>query len=127
MLVVKDNEDVTGQYLTRADCDTDPTTGRPCISFAFNSIGAQLFGKLTGDNLPDSVRGFTRRLGIILDGELYSAPNIQSTICDRGLITGSFTQQEVKDQVDLLNAGSLPARLRLVEKREPASAADENK
>jgi len=111
VLMVKDNQDVTGQYLTRAERDTDPKTGRPCVGFAFNGTGAQLFGKLTGDNLPDPLLNMQRKLGIILDNELYSAPNIQSTISDRGIITGSFSEQDVKDQVNILNAGSLPAAL----------------
>ena len=50
-------------------------------------------------------------MGIILDGELYSAPSINSTIFDRGEITGRFTRAEVDDLVKVLNAGSLPAAL----------------
>ena len=111
VLMVQDNQNVTGQYLTRAERDTDPKTGRACVGFAFNGTGAQLFGKLTGDNLPDPLLNMQRKLGIILDDELYSAPNIQSTISDRGIITGSFSEQDVKDQVNILNAGSLPAAL----------------
>jgi preprotein translocase subunit SecD len=55
--------------------------------------------------------GFSRKLGIILDGFLVSAPAIRSTISGRGEITGSFSRQEVDDLVDVLNAGSLPAPL----------------
>jgi SecD/SecF fusion protein len=110
VLVVKDIYSVNGGYLTRADVGVD-RQGKPCVNFTFNNQGGQLFGELTGTHLPDKLTDFTYKLGIILDGELYSAPSIQSTIFDRGEITGSFTQQEVQDLVNVLNAGSLPVAL----------------
>jgi SecD/SecF fusion protein len=110
ILVEKDIYNVTGGYLTRAEVGTDQK-GQPCVNFMFNNAGGQLFGELTGSHLPESVSGFTYKLGIILDGQLYSAPSIQSRISDRGEITGSFTRQEVQDLVNVLNAGSLPAAL----------------
>ena len=58
------------------------------MNFTFNSTGGQLFGELTGNHLPDKLTDFTYKLGIVLDGELYSAPSIQSTIFDHGEITG---------------------------------------
>jgi len=111
ILVVSDPQNVTGEYLTSTRPDIDPKTARPCVDFTFNAQGAERFGRLTSDNLPDKAQDFTRKLGIILDGELYSAPSIQSTIYDRGQITGSFTQKEVEDLVAVLNAGMLPAAL----------------
>lgn len=110
ILVVKDPFDVTGQYLASARSDIDQT-GRPNVNFAFNSQGGRLFSQLTSKNLPDDVQGFSRKLGIILDGYLYSAPAIRSTISDRGEITGDFTKQETEDLVNVLNAGSLPTAL----------------
>ncbi len=110
ILVVKDDFDVTGGYLTRAVPDVDQR-GRPNVRFFFNAAGGRLFSGLTGNNLPDEVQDFTRKLGIILDGYLYSAPSIQSTISQQGEITGDFSKQEVQDLVDVLNAGSLPAAL----------------
>ena len=110
VLVIQDIYNVTGAYLTRADADSD-RRGQPCVNFTFNSQGGQLFGELTGNHLPDNMTDFTYKLGIVLDGELYSAPSIQSTITDRGEITGSFTPEEVQELVGVLNAGSLPAAL----------------
>ncbi len=110
VLVVKDTFDVNGGYLKQAMSDVD-RRGRPCVTFVFNSAGGRLFGGLTGNNLPDEVQDFTRKLGIILDGFLYSAPAIQSTIHERGEITGDFTQEEVEDLVGVLNAGALPTAL----------------
>ncbi|MFZ5830037.1 MAG: protein translocase subunit SecD [Planctomycetota bacterium] len=109
ILVVNDPYNVTGAYLDEASEGYDERGG-PAVLFTFNSNGAKLFSELTGKNLPED-QGFTRKLGIILDGFLYSAPAIQSTISNRGQITGSFTQEEVQDLVNVLNAGSLPAAL----------------
>ena len=108
--MVKDTYDVTGGYLTRAAAGTDEK-GQPAVHFNFNSQGGELFGELTGSHLPDTASGFHYKLGIILDNELYSAPSIQSRIYDSGQISGSFTPKAVKDLVDVLNAGSLPAAL----------------
>lgn len=110
ILVVNDTFDVNGGFLARAAPSVDQQ-GRPCVNFVFNSRGGRLFGGLTGNNLPDEVQNFTRKLGIILDGYLYSAPAIQSRISQRGEITGDFTNEEVEDLVAVLNAGSLPTAL----------------
>ena len=83
----------------------------------FNAAGARLFGGLTGSNLPDQVQDFTRKLGIILDGELRSAPAIWGTVSERVHITGNFTHEEVQDLANLLNAGALPTAIRKVEQR----------
>ena len=111
VLVLSDIYNVTGAYLTSASTNTDSQTGKPCVDFAFNSVGAQLFRNLTSTHLPDAQGTFHYLLGIILDGDLYSAPAIRSTISDRGQITGNFTQEQVQDLVNVLNAGSLPAAL----------------
>ena len=110
VLVFHDVYHVKGDYLVDVRPGFD-RRGRPCVEFAFNSTGAQLFGRLTGDHVPDETSGFRRRLGIILNGALYSAPNIESTIYDRGEITGNFTRPEVEDLVRVLKAGQLPAAL----------------
>ncbi len=115
-LVVNDMFDVTGALLDRAEPGKD-VFGRPCVSLVFDSTGAPLLGALTGENLPDAIQDFTRSLGIIVDGELYSAPAIQNAVFERAQITGSFTRDEMQELVDLLNAGPLPAPIRQVEKR----------
>ena len=72
MLVVNDDYNVTGAYLHTAASGMGMEG--PTVHFSFNSVGAQKFGGLTSHNLPDEVQGFRRKLGIILDGELYIAP-----------------------------------------------------
>jgi len=89
--------------LKRAFPTTDQT-GRRAIGFSFDERGGRLFGDITGKNID-------RPLCILLDGAAISAPNINSRIFAHGIIQGSFTQTEVVDMVNKLNAGSLPARL----------------
>ncbi len=110
VLVVQDPYNVNGGYLVRAAPGVDDE-GKPAVNFTFNAIGGQKFGDLTSDNAPDRTSGFRRRLGIILDGEMYSAPSIESPIFERGIIKGGFTNERVRELVDVLNAGSLPATL----------------
>ncbi len=111
ILVVNDPFNVTGKYLVRAAPGLDQRGG-PCVRFEFNATGGQLFGGLTGNNLPEEGQeAFTRKLGIILDGDLQSAPSIRSTIYRHGEITGDFTPEQVDDLIDILNAGSLPTAL----------------
>jgi preprotein translocase subunit SecD len=121
VLVKLDRFDVTGALLTEAIPSTDPHTGRPCLEFAFNADGAARLGGLTSESLPDG--NIERRLGIILNGSLFSAPMIQGTVTDRGEINGNFTQEEVDDLAAVLSTGTLPARIRLVseESIEPAA------
>ncbi|NQT36678.1 MAG: hypothetical protein HQ581_04265 [Planctomycetes bacterium] len=119
ILVVADRFNVNGSYLRRARAQTDRQTAIPCVGFEFNADGGRRFAGLTSSNLPDEDR--RRKLGIIINGQIYSAPIIMGTVSTRGQITGSFTQQEVDDLVAVLNSGTLPARLRLVSKTvEPA-------
>ncbi|MFO1019763.1 MAG: protein translocase subunit SecD [Planctomycetales bacterium] len=101
---------VTGDRLTRANPDQD-RTGRPAVSFTFDQRGAHLFSALTGNNLP-SKDGFHRRLAILLDGSVHSAPQINSQIGAHGIIEGRFTSKEVKDLTDVLNAGALDVPLK---------------
>lgn len=111
VLVVKDPQDVTGADLLRVRESVDES-GRPCVSFVLRVGSAQQrFATLTSENRPDPNTGFERRLGIILDGYLYSAPTIRSTISAQGQITGNFTQEEVRSLLQVLEAGSLPAIL----------------
>ncbi len=78
--------------------------GRRAIGFTLDEKSGMLFANITGKNLE-------RPLCILLDGIAISAPTVQARISTSGIITGSFTQTEVIDMINKLNAGSLPARL----------------
>ena len=84
-----------------------PTTddmGRRAIGFLLDDRGGNQFFKVTGKNID-------RPLCILLDEIAISAPTIETRIRRQGAITGNYTQTEVEDMVNKLNAGSLPARL----------------
>ena len=102
-LVMLSDRGLGGWALTDARRSTD-TFSRLAIGFTFNEGGAKRMARLTADNIK-------RPLAILLDNEVYSAPNINDIISARGIITGRFTPQEVDDLVRTLIAGSLPARL----------------
>ena len=77
-------------------------TGRRAVEFELNANGAQLFAEYTRQNIG-------RQFAIVLDGEIVSAPVIQSPItAGRGQISGSFTQAEVNSLVTVLRFGALP-------------------
>jgi preprotein translocase subunit SecD len=83
--------------------------GRPIISFTFNSAGGRAFCAATRANIG-------KRLAIQLDGEIISAPVVQSAICGgSGIITGSFTTQQTQEQSLLLRSGALPATLSIIQ------------
>ena len=71
---------VTGRELKSAGVTRDEN-GRPAVSFNLNAAGAQKFGRLTEDNIG-------RLLAIVLDGQVESAPRLNSRITDNGIITG---------------------------------------
>jgi preprotein translocase subunit SecD len=100
---------VTGRDLRNARPGLDENN-RPAVNFSLNQEGAAKFGTATAQNI-------NRLLAIVLDGRVYSAPQIQSRITDEGLISGSFTQQEVQDLSLVLRSGALPASLTYLEQR----------
>ncbi len=109
-------ERVTGEYLTSAWVERDPMRGLT-IQFKFNSKGARLFSEVTRNYMaggPKNRTGQGRQLAIILDDTLISAPVIQSEIGSEGQITGSFTPTEAQQLANDLNAGALPAPLKLL-------------
>ena len=99
---------VTGDDLAMVAKDTG-ADGAPEVTFQMNAAGAQRLLRLTGRNVPTN--DFHRRMAIILDGRVLSAPNLNSPIRDRGVIQGRFTQKEVNFLVNILESGSLPAAL----------------
>lgn len=116
-LVVIDPYHVTGDDFSSVFADTDQN-GEPCISFKMSSDGARRMRRLTLENLPskdDPPK--VRLLGIILEGQLQTAPSIRSEISMRGLITGKYSEQEANDLSLILMAGSLPVHLKLIDEK----------
>ena len=101
---------VTGEELTDAQPDFDQN-GRPAVNFRFNPTGARKFGDFTAENIGNP-------FAIVLDGEVISAPVIQSHIPGgSGIITGQFSVEESTNLAVLLRAGALPAGLDFLEER----------
>ena len=93
---------------------------RPLINFKLNSEGAEIFGDFTG-------RSVGKRLAVVLDGKVYSAPNINERIGGgSGQISGNYTVVEAKDLAIALRSGALLAPIFLMEKRSvgPSLGAD---
>jgi SecD/SecF fusion protein len=104
---------ITGAELANAKGDFDNSL-KPVVNFRFNAHGGDLFYDLTSKNIPEG-KGpdeFKRHLAIILDGQIMSAPTLNSAIRQEGQITGSFTQKKVDDLVNILRSGALPATIK---------------
>ena len=106
---------ITGAHVSSATTGRDGI-GKPAINFYMTSQGSKLLHSVTSTNLPDQASSFFRRMAIVFDGKIISAPRLNSTISDRGIITGDFTIEEVDEMVATLNSGQLPVVL----KSEPA-------
>lgn len=101
----------SGADLTDAQPAFDHQTQEPMVSFKFNLKGAQSFGQATSENVG-------RRMAIVLDNEVVSAPRINTPITGgSGQITGNFTVAQANELSILLRAGALPAKLTVVERR----------
>jgi preprotein translocase subunit SecD len=108
-----------GGMLTNASVGFDKNN-RPVINFTLNAEGAEIFGDFTG-------RSVGKRLAIVLDGKVYSAPNINERIGGgSGQISGNYTVLEAKDLAIALRSGALLAPIYLMEKRSvgPSLGAD---
>ncbi len=102
---------LTGAYLTDARVEFDPQFNEPYVSIDFDKKGARIFERVTEENVK-------KRLAIVLDNKVYSAPVIQEKIPGgRARITGNFTSQEASDLAIVLRAGALPAPVQVIEER----------
>lgn len=100
--------EVDGEDLARA-LSTIDKIGAPAVSFTMTVVGAQKLLALTAANQPES--GFKRRMAIMMDGRVLSAPSLNSPISNNGVIEGRFTREEVDFMSSVLKSGRLPAVL----------------
>ena len=109
-MLVQRNAAMTGQDIADAYQSFDENQ-KPAVAFSLNRRGAALFERITGENI-------RKRMAIVLDGVIHSAPVIQNRIGGgRASITGSFTIEEANDLSLVLRAGSLPAPVTVLEER----------
>ncbi len=108
-LLLKKQAALTGDLLSDAKVSIDTRFSEPYVSLSFNADGAKRFEEVTAANVK-------KRLAIILDNTVYSAPVIQERIAGgNAQITGSFTMEEAKDLSIVLKAGALPAPLKMLQ------------
>lgn len=108
--LVEKYAEVTGKMLKDARPAFSQSEGKHFLSFSFTEDGGERFGELTGSNIG-------RRLAIVLDDVVISAPTIQSKITVEGSITGEFTPDQVRELALLLKSGSFVAPVTFEEDR----------
>ncbi len=102
---------MSGENLIDAQPNFNNQSNQPTVSFTLDRLGAQKFGRATTDNVG-------RRLAIVLDGKIISAPSINEPITSgNGMISGNFSFQDATDLALLLRSGALPTPLDVVEER----------
>ncbi len=109
--LLKNKALLTGASLETANVQISNRFSEPNVSLKFNSQGASDFDRITAENV-------RRRLAIVLDGVVHSAPVIQERISGgQAQITGNFTMDEARDLAIVLRAGALPAPVNILEER----------
>lgn len=114
--LVEKSAGLTGEELQDATVRVDPQDNRPYVGLTFKSQGAKMFEDLTGENVG-------RRMAIVLDGNVYSAPVIQTRIAGGNaqitLGNGNYNDlfSQARDLSLVLRAGALPVELQFEEQR----------
>ncbi len=109
--LLKNKTLLTGASLETAKVQISDRFGEPHVSIKFNAQGAADFDRITNENV-------RKRLAIVLDGVVHSAPVIQERISGgQAQITGNFTMDESRDLAIVLRAGALPAPVNILEER----------
>ncbi|HNS31593.1 MAG TPA: protein translocase subunit SecD [bacterium] len=106
-LLVKNQPELTGKYIEDAYVGYD-NSGFPDVNLKLNKEGANIFEQVTGQNV-------NRRLAIVLDGVVRSAPVIRERIGGGSAnITGRFSVEEARNLAIVLRAGALPAKVDII-------------
>ena len=100
-----------GGVVTDARVQYGNTGGTPQVSMTMNAEGANVWARMTKDNIG-------RQIAIVLDGMVYSYPNVQSEISGgSSQITGDFTLEEAEDLANVLKSGKLPAPATIIQEQ----------
>jgi len=118
---VSNRAELTGDSLKSANVDYQQF-GQRAVQISFDSKGRKIFAKVTADHAPGGAKNpdpnGRHYLGIVLDGTLYSAPFIRTSIPGgEAVIEGSFSLEEASDLSLVLRSGSLKAPLKVLEER----------
>ncbi|MGD9125635.1 MAG: protein translocase subunit SecD, partial [Desulfarculaceae bacterium] len=110
-IVLRKHTLMTGDTITDARVQVDSQYNEPYVAISFDSRGTRQFGDLTTANVK-------KRLAIVLDDKVQSAPVIQEPITGgEARITGDFSMEEARDLAVVLRSGALPAPVRILEER----------
>ncbi|HOJ14287.1 MAG TPA: protein translocase subunit SecD [Deltaproteobacteria bacterium] len=110
-ILLKETAVLTGSMLNDAQGRISPSNNMPYVAISFNPEGARVFERVTSENVG-------KRLAIVLDGKVYSAPVIRDAIAGgKAVIEGRFTDQEARDLALVLRSGALPAPVDIIEER----------
>jgi SecD/SecF fusion protein len=111
MYLVNKTPELTGGVVTDAQANIDPNTSSPIVNMEMNSEGATDWARITGANVG-------KRIAIMLDGVVFTAPNVKGKIPGgRSQIEGSENMEEAKLLEIVLKAGALPAPVDVIEER----------
>ena len=109
-IMLRSDAVMTGEHIADARANFD-RNNQAYVALSFTPSGARQFERVTGENVK-------KRLAIVLDGKVYSAPTIQEKISGgRASITGHFSTEEARDLAIVLRAGALPAPVSILEQR----------
>ena len=100
-----------GGVVTDARVQYGNTGGSPEVSMSMNAEGANIWARMTRDNIG-------KQIAIVLDGMVYSYPNVQNEISGgSSQITGDFTLEEAEDLANVLKSGKLPAPATIIQEQ----------
>lgn len=120
MYLLKKSPELTGGVITEAKATFGASALQPEVTMRMNSDGTAKWARITGANIG-------RRIAIVLDGAVYSAPVVESKIPGgSSVINGIESIEEAQDLEIVLKAGALPAPVRIIEERTvgPSLGAD---
>ena len=111
LYVLKSESELVGDVITNASKNVDPTTNAWIVQMSMNEEGSEKWARVTGANIG-------KRIAVVLDGRVYSAPNVQSKITGgNSQITGMANVKEANLLEIVLKAGALKAPVKIVEER----------
>ncbi|MBL7997911.1 MAG: protein translocase subunit SecD [Candidatus Kapabacteria bacterium] len=111
MYILKREPELTGDVVTEAIPRFDQSTNKPEVLMFMNDEGTEKWSKITGANVG-------KRIAIVLDGEVFSAPNVQNKISGgQSTITGMANPEEANLLTVVLKAGALKAPVKIIEER----------